>query len=37
MEMREQPPQARHLAVMTAKRPLVRGPPLKPRPSFCDF
>ena len=25
MEMRERPPQARHLAVMTAKRPLVRG------------
>lgn len=37
MEMRERPPQARHLAVMTAKRPLVRGIPLKPRPSFCDF
>ena len=27
MEMLERPPQARHLAVMTAKRPLVRGPP----------
>ena len=37
MEMRERTLQARHLAVMTAKRPLVRGIPLKPRPSFCSF
>ena len=37
MEMREYPPQARHLAVMTARCPLVRGIPLKPLHRMVNY